>query len=171
MDTQIVIYVETNRVFTWENSHLRDFHTRMTSWFCIMFTWWLGHFISCLYDGTLHVDNIHVWFKILNITHALLTPVYLQTDFTPKWVVILHLHDTVVKFWTGVKFLFLYNNWGELTPVWLVPAWHFVVVSCKQIQSHEREPVNTPWVSTYPPIFRGCFKVARYSAVKPKIER
>jgi len=33
-------------VFTWENSHRREFHTGMTCWFRIAFTWWLGHFIS-----------------------------------------------------------------------------------------------------------------------------
>ena len=59
-DTQIVRCVETTEVFTWENSHLCDFHTRMTSWFFMMFTQWLGHFMSCLYDGILHVDNIHM---------------------------------------------------------------------------------------------------------------
>ena len=37
-----------------------------------------------LFEGTLHVDKIHVWFKIANITHALPVPVYRQTDFTPK---------------------------------------------------------------------------------------
>ena len=30
----------------WENSHWRESHTGMTFWFCIAFTWWLGHFIS-----------------------------------------------------------------------------------------------------------------------------
>ena len=34
-------------VFTWENSHWCKFHTGLTFWFCIPFTWWLGHFISC----------------------------------------------------------------------------------------------------------------------------
>ena len=34
-------------MFTWENWHQREFHTRMTFWFRITFTWWLGHFISC----------------------------------------------------------------------------------------------------------------------------
>ena len=34
-------------VFTWENSHRRQFHTGMTFWFRIAFTWWLGHFIYC----------------------------------------------------------------------------------------------------------------------------
>ena len=34
-------------VFTWENSHQREFHTGMTFWFRIAFTWWLGHSISC----------------------------------------------------------------------------------------------------------------------------
>ena len=33
-------------VFTWENSHRREFHTGMTFLFRIAFTLWLGHFIS-----------------------------------------------------------------------------------------------------------------------------
>ena len=36
--------------------------------------------------------------------HALPIPVYWQTDFIPKDVVVLRLHDTVEKFRTGVKF-------------------------------------------------------------------
>ena len=32
------------------------------------------------------------------------------------------------------------HNWVECRLEWLVPAWHFVVVSRKQIKSHEREP-------------------------------
>ena len=34
---------------------------------------------------------------------------------------------------------FQYQNHGELTPMWLEPAWRFVVVSCKQVQSHKKE--------------------------------
>ena len=33
-------------VSTWENSHRCEFHTGMTFWFRIAFSWWLGHFIS-----------------------------------------------------------------------------------------------------------------------------
>ena len=33
-------------MFTWEDSHRREFHTEMTFWFCVVFTWWLIHFIS-----------------------------------------------------------------------------------------------------------------------------
>ena len=33
-------------MFTWENSYRCEFHTGMTFWFRIAFTWWLGHFIS-----------------------------------------------------------------------------------------------------------------------------
>ena len=33
-------------VFTWVNSHQRAFHTEMTFWFRIAFTWWQWHFIS-----------------------------------------------------------------------------------------------------------------------------
>ena len=54
--------------------------------------------------------------KIANVTHALPIPVYQETDFTPKRVVVSRLHDTIVRFRTGVKFLPRYNNWGELTP-------------------------------------------------------
>ena len=109
----------------------------MTSWFRIAFTWWLGHFaVSRLYEGTLHFDEIRLRFKMANITHALPG---LLADFTTKRVVVSRLHDTVAKFPTGVKFSPRYNNGSELTPGWLAPAWHFVVVSCKQIHSHGRE--------------------------------
>ena len=60
----------------------------------------VGHFI-----GTLHVDKIHVRFKIANITHVPPVPDY-QHDFTPKLVVVSRLHDTVAEFRTGVKFSF-----------------------------------------------------------------
>ena len=93
-----------------------------------------------LFEGTLHVDKIQVWFKIANITRALPIPVYWQTDFMPKRVVVSHLHDTAMRFCTRVNFSPRYKNRGELTLRWLAPAWHFVVVSCKQIWSYEREP-------------------------------
>ena len=67
-------------------------------------------------------DKRHVWFKIANITHALLVPVYQQTNFTPKWVVVPRLHDTVARFRTGVKFSPRCENRGELTPGSLPPA-------------------------------------------------
>ena len=75
-----------------------------------------GSFHILLFNGTFHVDKIHVWFKIANITHALLVPVYRQTDFTPKWVVVSRLHDTVARLRTGVKFSPRCENRGELTP-------------------------------------------------------
>ena len=62
----------------------------------------MGHFISQLFEGTLHVDNTHVQFKITNIMQELPIPVDQQTDFTLKQVVILRLHDTIVKFCTRV---------------------------------------------------------------------
>ena len=102
---------------------------------CIM----TGSFHILLFEGTLHVDKIHVRFKIVNITHALPIQVYLQTCFTLKCVVVLRLHDTVVAFCTDMKLLPWYNNPGELMLRWLVPALHFVVVLCKQMWSHKRE--------------------------------
>ena len=48
---------------------------------------WLFDFVSRLqFEGTIHVDKIHVWFKIAKIRHALLVPVYRQTNFTPERV-------------------------------------------------------------------------------------
>ena len=72
-----------------------------------------GSFHILLFNGTFHVDKIHVWFKIANITHVLLVPVYWQTDFTPKWVVVSRLHDTFARFRTGME---RGENRGELTP-------------------------------------------------------
>ena len=65
-----------------------------------------------LFEGTLHVDKIHVRFKIADVTHTLPMPVYQQTDFTLKHVVISHLHDTVVRFCAEVKFSPQNNNPG-----------------------------------------------------------
>ena len=60
-----------------------------------------GSFHFSLFEGTLHIDKIHVWFKIANITHALPVPVcrlishrhvrsfrvYMipLRDFVPEW--------------------------------------------------------------------------------------
>ena len=108
---------------------------------------WLFDFVSrldndwviliSLFEGTLHVDKTHVLFKIADITYAPPVPVYRRPIFTPKRVDVSCLHDTVARSCTGVKFLPWYK---ELTPGWLALALHFVVVSCKQIQSHESEP-------------------------------
>ena len=65
-----------------------------------------------LFEGTLHVDKIHVRFKIADITYTLPMLVYHQTDFTPKHVVISRLHDTVARFRAEVKFLPQNNNQG-----------------------------------------------------------
>ena len=79
-------------------------------------------FHTLLFEGTLHVDKIQVWFKIVNIMHALPVPVYRQTNFTPKQVDVSRLHDTVARFRTGVKFSPQNKDQGELTPGWIVPA-------------------------------------------------
>ena len=57
-----------------------------------------------LFEGTLHGDKIHVRFQIANVTHALPVPVYQQTDFTPKRVVVSPSHDTFARLHTAVKF-------------------------------------------------------------------
>ena len=115
-----------------------------------------------LFEGTIHVNKIYVWFKIANITHAIPVPVHRQTDFPPKRVVVSRLHDIVARFRTGVKFSPRYNNRGKLTPGWLAPAWRFAVVSCYHVnkcramrgnrselapgRKSPRCHVNTPWM-------------------------
>ena len=54
----------------------------------VSFTWWLSHFISRYLKVHFMLIKIHAWFKIANITHALPVPVYRQTNFTPKSVVV-----------------------------------------------------------------------------------
>ena len=75
-----------------------------------------GSFHISLFKGTLHIDKIHMRFIIANITHAPPVPVYRQTDFTQKRVVVSRLHDTVARFCTEVKFSPRHNKRGELTP-------------------------------------------------------
>ena len=76
-----------------------------------------GPFHISLFEGTLHVDKIHLRFKIANITHALPVSVYRQAEISHRnCVVVSRLHDTVVRFRTGVKFSPRYNNRGVLTP-------------------------------------------------------
>ena len=127
---------------------------------CIM----TGSFRILLFEGTLHVDKIHVRFRIVNITHALPIQVYLQTYFTPKCMVVSCLHDTVVTLCTTMKFLPRYNNPGELMLGWLAPALHFVVVLCKQMWSHEREPEWTHFGVVKQPrsIHQGSFPQSTY---------
>ena len=70
----------------------------------------MGHFISQRFEGTLHVDKIHLQFKIASITHALPFLAHLKTDFTPKRVKVSRLRDTGAKFRTGVKFSLRYKT-------------------------------------------------------------
>ena len=60
------------------------------------------------------IKLIHVRFKIANIMHAIPIPVYRQTDFTPKRVVVWGLQDIIARFRTRVKLSPRYNNRGEL---------------------------------------------------------
>ena len=128
-------------MFTWENSHRCKFHTGMTFWFRNAFTWRLGHFIS----RYLKVHFMLIKYTCDSKSQALHMRYLFQStnrpiSVTSKRVVVSRLHDTAARFRTGVKFSPRYKNRGKLTTGWLAPAWHFVVVSCKQIKSHEREP-------------------------------
>ena len=96
-----------------------------------------GSFHISLLEGTLHVDKIHVRFKIANITHALFVPVYQQTDFTPKRLVVSRLHNTVARFRTGVKFSPRYNNRGESLRHEIL--WWYRVNKCRATRGNPSE--------------------------------
>ena len=125
--------VSFNLLYSLEWTVLRRCLLEYRDDFLISYHVYVMTFHISLFEGTLHVNKIHVWFKIANIMHGLPFPIYQQTDFTPKHVVVSRLHDTVTRFRTGVKFSPRYNDRSELALGWLAPAWHFVVVSCKQL--------------------------------------
>ena len=85
-----------------------------------------------LFEGTINVDKRHMRFKIANITLALPVPVYQQTDFTMKDVVIWHLHDTVVWFRTRVNL-----RWGDSR--WHDILWRYHVNKCRAMRRNRSE--------------------------------
>ena len=100
-------------------------------WFRIAFTWWLGHFIS----RYLKVLFMLIKYMCDSKSQTLRMRYPFQSTGRPIshrnfWLVRVY---TVARFRTGAKLYPQYNNRGELTPGWLAPAWHFVVVSCKQM--------------------------------------
>ena len=101
----------------------------------------MGHFISCLFEGTLHVNKIHVQFKIANITHALSVPVHPQTNFTPKrwsfrvymilvsnFILVSNSHSGTttmhdILWWYHVnKYRAMRGSQSELAPPWKWPS-------------------------------------------------
>ena len=101
-----------------------------------------GSFHISLFEGTFHVNKIHVRFQIANVTHALPVPVYRQTDFTPTRVVGSRLHDTVVRFRTGVKFSPQCNNrggsrWGDSRRHDIL--WWYHVNKCRAMRGNRSE--------------------------------
>ena len=75
-----------------------------------------GSFHISLFEGTLHVDKIHLRFKIANMRMRYPFQSTSRLIFTPKLVVVFRLHNTIARFRTGVKFSRRYNNRGEFTP-------------------------------------------------------
>ena len=126
-------------VFTWENSHQRKVHTDMTFLFRISFTWWLGHFtsrylkihfmlIKCMCDSKSRTLHMHYTFQSTGrpISHrngrsfrVYMIPLW---DFVPEW-------NSCPGTRTRVN-----SRRGDSR------QHEIVVVSCKQIWSHEREP-------------------------------
>ena len=129
-----------------------------------------GSFHISLFESTLHADKIHVRSKIANITNALPVPVYRQTDFTPKRVVVSRWHDTVARFRTGVTttgvnspwddsrrhdILWWYNvnkcramrgNRSELTPARKSPRCHVELVSLKLLMTGPLISIVVMWL-------------------------
>ena len=105
---------------------------------CIM----TGSFRILLFEGTLHVDKIHVRFRIVNITHALPIQVYLHTYFTPKCVVISRLHDTVVTCVPAWNFcpattIRMNSCWGDSCRHYIL--WWYHVNKCRAMRGNRSE--------------------------------
>ena len=123
----------TKGVLIWENSHQCEFHAEMTSWFCIAVT--CSHVFSLSHDQ--HDD------VILNCqNHTCATRSSLPAD---------QFHTvTSGRFaftWYCCKILYLSEILSlRLQPRWTHAGvtWHFVVVSCKQIQSHANQSELVP---------------------------
>ena len=125
-------------VFTWENLHWREFHIGMTYWFGIAFTWsWAIWYLGYLKVYILHVDKIHMRFRIANITHVLPVPGHRQIEFTPKRVVVSCSHETVARFRTGVKFSPRYNNRGDSRRHDIL--WWYHVNKCRAMTGNRSE--------------------------------
>ena len=132
----------TKGVFTQESSHWREDDCDFVA--CL--PWWsVISLISVIWRYS-HFDKIHVWCVI--ILHALPIPVHLHTDFTPKWVDVLHLHTYFDHPW--MKFLLQYNITG-LNADWVTRAsmtfcggiYH--VNKCRAMRGNWSEPA---WAGT-----------------------
>ena len=73
----------------------------------------MGHGISWLIEDTLHIDKYTFDSKLQQLR---MRYPFQSTGrrFHTETVVVSRLHDTVVKFRTGVKFSLQYNNRGDL---------------------------------------------------------
>ena len=125
-----------------------------------------GSFHISLFEGTSNVDKIHMRFKIANITHALHVPVYQQTDFTMKHVVVWHLHDTVVWFLTRVNL-----RWGDSR--WHDILWRYHVNKCRVMRRNWSELTlarKLPPVSCKHPLRHSCYACLNIGLGYPSYE-
>ena len=94
-------------MFTWENSHRREFHTEITFWFRIAFTWWLGHFIS---------RYLKVHFMLIKYTcDSKSQPLRMRYPFQSTGRSISHLNG-----WFRV---YMIPYWSEILSPVLQPEW------------------------------------------------
>ena len=111
-------------VFIWENSHRREFHTGMTFWFRIAFTWWLSHFIS---------RYLKVHFMLIKYTRDSKSQT-LRMSFPFQSTGRPNSHRKVWSFRCEISY-----RSEILAPVqqpgWLAPVWHSVVVSCNKCRA------------------------------------
>ena len=136
-----------------ENSYRCEFQYRYDFLISYRVYMMIGSFHISLFEGTLHVDKIHVWFKIANITHALPVPVYRQTDFHTETFgrFAFTLYRCEISYRSKILFP-LYNNRGEPTrgdsrrhDV----LWWYHVNKCRAM-SWEGTGVNSLWCEIRP---------------------
>ena len=105
-----------------------------------------GSFHVSLFEGTLHVDKIHMWFKIANIMHVLPIPVYRQTDFTPILIPLIPLWDFVPE-WNSRPSTRTRVNWRRGDSRWHDILWWYHVTN---IEPWQGTGVNSLWAKVAP---------------------
>ena len=135
----ILHYCSLWRVFTCENSHRWEFHSSVTLWFHIVFTWRdemlfrvcmkAGHFMPadvCLNKQICDCDTGHLEMDVKNYACATRSRLLGQWFHIGR-AVVPPLHDFRFSFRSEMKISLRYSDRDQLGPVWLAPVWDFVL--------------------------------------------
>ena len=100
-----------------------------------------GSFHILLFEGTLYIDKIHVWFKITNITHVL---------------------DSFQSTGRPISHCFWWNVWSFC--IYMIPLWDFVRVWISRPGTTAK--VNSPWGNSCRHDIFWCYRVNNCGAMR-----